>query len=250
MLTQTRHDRIVEILSEQNSATVIELAEALDTSESTIRRDLVTLDKLGRLKKVHGGATAILKPHIVYEDDFTTKSALNVVEKERIGREAAGLITNDDFVFIDAGTTTAAMIDFINDSIRTTFVTNGIVHAKKLIQKGLKAYVIGGQIKLNTEAVVGSEAINNLCKYNFTKTFMGANGISVKRGYTTPDAEEAAVKTEVMKRGHKNFILADHTKSDKIFSVTFSELSNGVIITDELINNKFREYTIVKEAIQ
>ncbi len=250
MLTQTRHDKIIEILSEQNSATVIELADALDASESTIRRDLVTLDRLGRLKKVHGGATVISKSHFVYEDDFTTKSALNVAEKERIGREAAGLITNDDFVFIDAGTTTSAMIDFISAGIRTTFVTNSIVHAKKLIQKGLKAYVIGGRIKLNTEAVVGSEAINNLRKYNFTKTFMGTNGISVRRGYTTPDVEEAAVKAEVMKRGHKNFILADHTKSDKIFSVTFSELQSGVIITDELINNKFREYTIVKEAEQ
>lgn len=90
-----------------------------------------------------------------------------------------GLVTNDDFVFIDAGTTTAAMIDFIYDNVRATFVTNGIVHAKKLIQKGLKAYIIGGQIKLTTEAVVGTEAINNLRKYNFTKTFIGTNGVSV-----------------------------------------------------------------------
>lgn len=201
MLTQERHNKILELLTKQDTVTVGELSQGLETSESTIRRDLVTLDKMGKVKKVHGGAAAIHRVSTVFEEDVTTKSALNVTEKEAIGRVAAGLVTNDDFVFIDAGTTTAAMIDFIYDNVRATFVTNGIVHAKKLIQKGLKAYIIGGQIKLTTEAVVGTEAINNLRKYNFTKTFIGTNGISVKGGYSTPDVEEAAVKSEVLKEG-------------------------------------------------
>ena len=206
MLTQERHNKILELLTKQDTVTVGELSQGLETSESTIRRDLVTLDKMGKVKKVHGGAAAIHMVSTVFEEDVTTKSALNVTEKEAIGRVAAGLVTNDDFVFIDAGTTTAAMIDFIYDNVRATFVTNGIVHAKKLIQKGLKAYIIGGQIKLTTEAVVGTEAINNLRKYNFTKTFIGTNGISVQGGYSTPDVEEAAVKSEVVKRGRNNFI--------------------------------------------
>ena len=210
--------------------------------------DLVTLDKMGKVKKVHGGAAAIHRVSTVFEEDVTTKSALNVTEKEAIGRVAAGLVTNDDFVFIDAGTTTAAMIDFIYDNVRATFVTNGIVHAKKLIQKGLKAYIIGGQIKLTTEAVVGTEAINNLRKYNFTKTFIGTNGISVKGGYSTPDVEEAAVKSEVLKRGRSNFILGDHTKFDKEYAVTFGILKDACIVTDELEDNEFREHAVVKEA--
>lgn len=248
MLTQERHNKILELLTKQDTVTVSDLSQGLETSESTIRRDLVTLDKMGKLKKVHGGAAAIHRVSTVFEEDVTTKSALNVTEKEAIGRVAAGLVTNDDFVFIDAGTTTAAMIDFIYDNVRATFVTNGIVHAKKLIQKGLKAYIIGGQIKLTTEAVVGTEAINNLRKYNFTKTFIGTNGISVKGGYSTPDVEEAAVKSEVLKRGRNNFILGDHTKFDKEYSVTFGILKDACIVTDELEDNEFREYAVVKEA--
>lgn len=248
MLTQERHNKILELLTKQDTVTVGELSQGLETSESTIRRDLVTLDKMGKVKKVHGGAAAIHMVSTVFEEDVTTKSALNVTEKEAIGRVAAGLVTNDDFVFIDAGTTTAAMIDFIYDNVRATFVTNGIVHAKKLIQKGLKAYIIGGQIKLTTEAVVGTEAINNLRKYNFTKTFIGTNGISVKGGYSTPDVEEAAVKSEVLKRGRNNFILGDHTKFDKEYAVTFGILKDACIVTDELEDNEFREYAVVKEA--
>ena len=248
MLTQERHNKILELLTKQDTVTVGELSQRLETSESTIRRDLVTLDKMGKVKKVHGGAAAIHRVSTVFEEDVTTKSALNVTEKEAIGRVAAGLVTNDDFVFIDAGTTTAAMIDFIYDNVRATFVTNGIVHAKKLIQKGLKAYIIGGQIKLTTEAVVGTEAINNLRKYNFTKTFIGTNGISVKGGYSTPDVEEAAVKSEVLKRGRSNFILGDHTKFDKEYAVTFGILKDACIVTDELEDNEFREHAVVKEA--
>ena len=248
MLTQERHNKILELLTKQDTVTVGELSQGLETSESTIRRDLVTLDKMGQVKKVHGGAAAIHRVSTVFEEDVTTKSALNVTEKEAIGRVAAGLVTNDDFVFIDAGTTTAAMIDFIYDNVRATFVTNGIVHAKKLIQKGLKAYIIGGQIKLTTEAVVGTEAINNLRKYNFTKTFIGTNGISVKGGYSTPDVEEAAVKSEVLKRGRSNFILGDHTKFDKEYAVTFGILKDACIVTDELEDNEFREHAVVKEA--
>ena len=248
MLTHDRHNKILELLTKQDTVTVGELSQGLETSESTIRRDLVTLDKMGKVKKVHGGAAAIHMVSTVFEEDVTTKSALNVTEKEAIGRVAAGLVTNDDFVFIDAGTTTAAMIDFIYDNVRATFVTNGIVHAKKLIQKGLKAYIIGGQIKLTTEAVVGTEAINNLRKYNFTKTFIGTNGISVKGGYSTPDVEEAAVKSEVLKRGRNNFILGDHTKFDKEYAVTFGILKDACIVTDELEDNEFREYAVVKEA--
>ena len=248
MLTQERHNKILELLTKQDTVTVGELSQGLETSESTIRRDLVTLDKMGKVKKVHGGAAAIHMVSTVFEEDVTTKSALNVTEKEAIGRVAAGLVTNDDFVFIDAGTTTAAMIDFIYDNVRATFVTNGIVHAKKLIQKGLKAYIIGGQIKLTTEAVVGTEAINNLRKYNFTKTFIGTNGISVKGGYSTPDVEEAAVKSEVLKRGRNNFILGDHTKFDKEYAVTFGILKDACIVTDELEYYDFREYAVVKEA--
>lgn len=71
-------------------------------------------------------------------------------------------------------------------------------------------------------------------KYNFTKTFIGTNGISVKGGYSTPDVEEAAVKSEVLKRGRNNFILGDHTKFDKEYAVTFGILKDACIVTDEL----------------
>lgn len=56
MLAEERFSLILDLLARQRTAIVQELCEALNASESTIRRDLNELDKQGKLNKVHGGA--------------------------------------------------------------------------------------------------------------------------------------------------------------------------------------------------
>ena len=153
MLTQERYQSILSTIDERGAVTVSELAEMLGASESTIRRDLTALDEMGRLRKVFGGATSIKQVGSVFEDNFSTKEVLMSEEKTQIAMYCATLINDSDFVFIDAGTTTARLIDFIDNS-KATYVTNGIIHARKLIQKGFNAYIIGGKLKPATEAVV------------------------------------------------------------------------------------------------
>ncbi len=183
MLTQERYQSILSMVNEKSAVTVAELAEVLGISESTVRRDLTALDELGRLKKVFGGATSIAKPEGIYEDNVSLRENLMSEEKTEIARYSAKLINNSDFVFIDSGTTTSRLIDFI-DNNKATYVTNGIVHARKLVQKGLNAYLIGGKVKAATEAVVGAEGIANIKSFNFSKAFMGANGIDIDSGFT------------------------------------------------------------------
>lgn len=247
MLTEERFSAILELLQEKKAVTVVELTKILETSESTIRRDLNTLHDMGKLKKVHGGATLCNEAYLTKEEDVPTKSQHYVAEKERIAKYAATFIEDEDFVYIDAGTTTERLIDYIGET-KATFVTNGIVHAKKLIQKGFKAYVVGGQLKLSTEAIVGAEALSNLKKYNFTKCFLGTNGITLDSGFSTPDVEEALIKMEAVNRTHKVFVLADHSKFGKQSSVSFANLDQAVIITDELTDERYKEQTVIKEV--
>ena len=168
-------------------------------------------------------------------------------EKTEIARYCATLINNTDFVYIDAGTTTSRLIDFIEND-KATYVTNGIVHARKLIQKGLNAYMVGGKVKPVTEAVVGAEGINNLKNLNFSKAFMGTNGIDLQLGYTTPDIEEAMIKEMAINQSYMAFIIADHTKFRRVFPVTFSPLTKCCIITDALPDTKYAKETIIKEV--
>ena len=166
MLTQERYQSILSTVNERGAVTVSELAELLGISESTVRRDLTALDELGKLKKVFGGATSITKSEGIYEDTVSMREGIMAEEKTEIARYSAKLINNSDFVFIDSGTTTSRLIDFIENT-HATYVTNGIVHARKLVQRGLNAYLIGGKVKAATEAVVGAEGIANLKSFNF-----------------------------------------------------------------------------------
>ena len=152
-------------------------------------------------------------------------------EKQLIARYAAALITKDDFVYLDAGTTTGCMIDFITEK-SATYVTNAVSHAQKLAAAGFRVYLIGGELKPTTEAVVGNQAILSLETLHFSKAFFGTNGVSLKAGFSTPDYEEAMVKKTAIGQAKKAYILADYSKFGNISSVTFEEFAKAQVITD------------------
>lgn len=247
MLTQDRRQKILEYITENGSAGVIELSQIFDTSESTIRRDLVALSKLGKLNKVHGGATVVSQEFLKIEDNNEQKFAKNIHEKEVIAKYAAQQINDDDFVFMDAGTTTYLMIKYLEGS-KATFVTNGISHAEKLAQMGCKAYIIGGEIKKTTDAIIGLVAATNLQKYNFSKAFIGTNGISEKQGFTTPDTEEAMLKAVAIEKSFVSYVLADNTKFKKVSAVTFAPIDAACIVCDKCDDDNIKSKSVVKEV--
>lgn len=242
MLSKERFNRILSILDSKKAVTVQELVEFLNTSESTIRRDLKTLDEMGKLNKVFGGATSIDLDNelIIEEKDVKTKYDLNKSDKIKIASYSAKLIKPNDFVYIDAGTTTEFMIDYISEK-DASYVTNGIAHAKKLAERGFKVFMLGGILKSSTEAVVGAEAVNNLSKFNFTKGFFGSNGISESAGFTTPDINESIVKEASIERCRKVYFLSDESKFGKVFAITFAKLTSGTVITTKIKDNNIKE---------
>ena len=248
MLTEERFSCILDRIHARGSATVTELSQMLGVSESTVRRDLSTLDDMGRLNKVHGGACRLTEEPVTSEPSVMEKETICVEEKKTIGRYAATMINDDDFVFIDAGTTTRWMIEYIEHT-KATFVTNGIMQAKLLAAKNLHTYMIGGFIKPVTEAVIGAEGVNALSRYNFTKSFIGTNGIHIEAGFTTVDVEEARIKSEAISRSYANIVLADHTKFDQISAITFAPIEKVCIITDAAVKDKYKEATIIKEVM-
>lgn len=247
MLTAQRHEEIMQILQEKGAVSVNELTEVLNTSESTIRRDLAALSKKGRLNKVHGGATLTAQDLILREDSIDDKLQKQIREKRAIASYAASQIQPGDFVYLDAGTTTLLMAEFIKPG-NVTFVTNGIVHAKELVKKGFRTYILGGELKSTTEAVIGAAAVQNLRNYNFSKAFIGVNGLSVRQGYTTPDMDEACVKDAAIHQSFVSYILADSSKFGKVSTVSFAPLEAAVLITDRLTDPSYAEKTIVKEV--
>ncbi len=233
MLSEERQNMIVSLVNENKSMTVQMLMKALDASESTIRRDLGELSSQGRLEKVYGGAMA---KNVVFSGRdvlVNERKALNSVEKTAIARYAASLIGDDDFVYLDAGTTTEAMIPFITAK-GAVFVTNGCTHARRLSECGFLTYVLGGEMKASTDAIVGEDAVISLFRYHFTKGFWGTNGISRTSGFSTPDLREALVKQMSMNRTQEKYVLGDASKFSNISCVTFADFSDATVITSAL----------------
>ena len=139
------------------------------------------------------------------------------------------------------------MVDFLNGS-KATFVTTGIECARRLAEKGLRVYVPGGLLKPSTQALVGASALDSMSRYNFTKAFVGTNGISVRQGFTTPDTEEASVKSLAIERSYQSFILADSSKFGKVAAVTIASLDKACILTDMLPDKLYSRYTVIKEV--
>lgn len=242
MLTEKRQEEILQILDVKGSVTVQELTEHFQASESTIRRDLNVLDKKGALTKVFGGAVQNDKKLNTREEKVSLRKELYREEKIRIARYAASLVSPDDFVYLDAGTTTGCMIPFLTEH-SATFVTNAVSHALELAENDFRVILIGGKVKSSTEAIVGNEAYVNLQKYNFTKGFFGTNGVNQRSGFTTPDINEARIKECAMKHTRTPYVLCDHSKFHLISPVSFGEFKAAQIITDMVADERYRGET-------
>lgn len=231
MLSQERYGIILDTLYHQGNVTLQELMDKLSTSESTVRRDLQTLEDTGRLRRVHGGAILQENTIVNKEDSVSSKRRMHVEEKKRIGKKAASFIEPDDFIYIDAGTTTEAMCRWI-DQKDAMYMTDSITHAKILADKGLKVFIPGGQFKAETEAIIGMVAVEFLEKYNFTKGFFGTNAISTDGKLTTPDINEAMIKKKAMAQCQKVFVVSDTSKFSRLNQVTFARVEDVTIVTN------------------
>ncbi|MCO4528005.1 PTS system, lactose-specific, repressor [Streptococcus infantarius subsp. infantarius] len=237
----------MEKLSHDKFVRLDDLVSLLDTSESTVRRDLDELESERKLHRVHGGAEL---PHSLQEE-FTNqqKSIKNIQEKIQVARKAVSLISNDDVIFVDAGTTNELLLGYLNQD-NLTVVTNSIHHAAKLVDKNIQTIIIGGHVKKSTDASIGAVAYEQIKQLNFDKAFLGINGID-EEFLTTPDMEEAVIKKTVIKNARKSYIVTDSSKIGRVSFAKVDKIENATIITNQssgALMKKIKENTRVIEV--
>lgn len=246
MLTNERHDFILQQLEEKQTVKIQDLVNLTDASESTIRRDLTELENLQKLERVFGGA--ILPGRNLQEPSVEDKSTRNLQEKIRLAKFAASFIQEGDSVFLDAGTTTYQMIPYMKDK-NLVVVTNGLTLIESLNDYGITTYLTGGLMKPLTGAFVGPQAIQSLENYRFDLSFIGVNGFHAEYGYTTPDPEEAAIKKRASSLSRKTYVLADHSKTNKVSFAKIMELDQATLVVDQItadLLNSLEKKTTVK----
>ena len=192
MFAEERQSKIVQMVEKGKSIKVIDLAVQFGVSESTIRRDLQEMEEAKLLKRTHGGAVGIQRKS--FEPTFNEKKEEFLREKEAIGALAASLLEDGDSVILDTGTTTLEIAKRIKD-LRLTVITNALDIAEELSDvANIQLILTGGILRGNTRAMVGSLAEGTLKHFKADVAFIGANGISIEEGLTTPNHVEAMTK--------------------------------------------------------
>lgn len=246
LLTPERHELILQLLKQHSVVKIQDLIDVLNTSESTIRRDLTQLEQEGFLKRVHGGAARLQRK--ITEQSMSEKAFKNLQEKKMIAAYAAKLVEDGDSIYLDAGSTIKEMIPFLKNR-DIVVVTNGLTHMTSLLEARIQTYITGGYVKEKTNALVGRGALLSLDNYRFDKCFMGVNGIHPEYGYTTADQEEAMVKSKALSLSREAFFVADDSKFSEVYFAKIADLHNASIITnylDEEVNDLYSRKTSIK----
>ncbi|MEC1179706.1 DeoR/GlpR family DNA-binding transcription regulator [Metasolibacillus meyeri] len=246
MLTVERQRLIREVLKQQDIVTMQELIDITNASESTIRRDLIQLERAKVLKRIHGGASRLQGK--LFEPSVSEKSSKNLHKKKALASFAAGLVEDGDCIYLDAGTTVYEMIPYLREK-QVAVVTNSAYHLDLLIENNIKTYLIGGAIKHQTRAMIGQGAIISLKQYRFDKCFIGANGVHLEYGYTTPDPEEAMIKMTAIRLAQEAYVLVDDSKFNEVYFAKVADLQEATIITNgikESLHKALQAQTNVK----
>nr|MDT0657365.1 DeoR/GlpR family DNA-binding transcription regulator [Micromonospora sp. DSM 115978] len=232
MYAEERQQEIVRLARAEGRVDVAALAESLNVTAETIRRDLTTLERAGVLRRVHGGAIPVER--IGFEPALATRDSVLIDEKERIAKAALAELPEEGAVILDAGTTTARLAQAIPGDRELTVVVNSPVLASTLgTRANLNVLLLGGRVRGKTLATVDDWALRPLADMYVDVAFLGTNGCTVERGLTTPDPAEAAVKRAMIAAARRTVVLADHTKIGNDYLARFGALTDiDLLISD------------------
>ena len=209
MLTQQRKQHILDILKKEGRVIAKTLAQALDLSEDTIRRDLRELAKEGLLQRVHGGAL----PASSAVADFATRQGIATDGKLAIARAAANMVQPGQIVLLDGGTTTVQLARTLPKTLAATVVTHSPSVAVELVSHPhVEVILIGGKLFKHSVVTVGTAALEALSRIRADTYFMGVTGVHPEAGLSTGDLEEAHMKKALSRHAAETVVLASHEK--------------------------------------
>jgi DeoR/GlpR family transcriptional regulator of sugar metabolism len=230
-LAPERLEKIAQLLRDRHVVRVKELCQIMGVSPATVRRDLTEMESRGLIRKVHGGAVPA-SPRLS-EPLFDDKAAVRTREKQRISKMALELLTPNDTVFLDGGSTVLALATHLVNMDELTVVTNSLRVAGALSGAGPRVVVIGGELRNLSQTFVGPLTGPMIGKLHVDIAFMGTIGIDIKKGLTTTDPREAYTKEQVIKSAQHVVLLADSSKIGAVSFVGFAEVADiGTFITD------------------
>jgi DeoR/GlpR family transcriptional regulator of sugar metabolism len=240
---EERHKRILGLLEAESEIKVEDLADRLNVSQVTMRKDLDLLEKQGLVERIHG--SAIFSQRNRFNGSFLEEMQTQATAKKLIAQAAIDYIKEGDSIILDAGTTTFWLAQALAGKFKSLLViTNSLAAALELSRAGYKILLIGGEVLNHSLALTGPITVNNLESYHVDRAFLGTSGISLSHGYSTADSNDADVKEQMIRAAEQTYILTDSSKFERKCLVSFADFSDiHLTITDSGISSKvFREF--------
>ncbi len=234
MLNQERKDNILKALAERGRVLSSELVAQLNVSEDTIRRDLKDLASAGLIKRVHGGALPVGNVPMSY----TKRQKEAVGEKAAIAKKAAGMVSAGQVVFIDGGTTTGMVAQFLPKDLKATFITYSLPTAIALTEHtDSHVRLLGGKVVKELLLTMGPGLLKEIETIQADLTLVSVESIHEEFGATVSHPDDALVKRAFINQSADTIILAGSEKFGKAAPYRIAWLNEvGSIITDDALD--------------
>jgi len=230
-----RQRHIVDFLKGDPAVSVSDLAGKFKVSESTVRRDLSELEKIGVVRRVHGGV--ILKTELISEPPFEIRKITHRAEKELVGKAAATIVENGMTIFIDGGTTTPFIVPNLRDHQELTVGTVGLNVVNELVSlPSILTIQFGGELHLETQVFAGSLSTQFLesCGLNFDLAFISAAGVTAQYGATNQILDRIPQKQAAIKLSRRIAVVVDGSKLGRVAMAQILPMNEvDLFITDK-----------------
>lgn len=236
MFAEERQAKIYEILMRQHSVKVADLSRLLDISEVTIRRDLDELQLQNKVLRTHGGA--VMPYSLGWEVSSNQLQTKNQDLKHSIAVAAYEKISEHDTVLLDNSSTVYELALLIAEGQKNHLrvITTSLQVVQALSKsKSCNVMIVGGDVNQTYNTVEGYLAIQFIKNVRVDKCFIGINGIDESFGLSTPRYKDAEIKSQMIASSVKSFVLADHTKFDKVYLARVD--MSSCLITDSRLPN-------------
>lgn len=229
MFREERHQAILALLQAHGRVSVADLSDRFGVSEVTIRVDLQALADQGSVVRTHGGA--ILAGYGIQELSLLRRRQRQVAEKARIAAAAAELVGDGEAIFLDSSSTTLAILPHIKQRYDLTVVTNSLVVAQELLGfPRITVVMPGGTLHHDTVSLIDAGGLTIVERYNISKGFFGAHGLTLVDGFTDVSEAEARLKRSIVGMCRQVITLLDATKWGRAGVASFADAKDADIL--------------------
>jgi len=243
-MKQQRIDEMENYILRNRTASIDDLCGHFEVSVNTVRRDIAVLEQRGSIKKIYGGVTAVPREEIIGLMPYAERNIKNSEIKLSLARAAADFVKDNDVIYIDTGSTTVGIIDFLTDKKNVTVITNSVsVIIKALNCENIRLIALPGILDRKVAALTGPQAVESLKSYNINKAFMSCTAFSVRGGVMNSSPEEYTIKQTALSHSMELYLLADGGKFGRHSLMTYASVGDfDYILTDMKPNTKFAKY--------